>query len=76
MKCLAVHAKWLLDQAWRATYISVTAPYAAVMVGDVGSSIIAHDGAMLPLAQSSIFSLRPQNETQPGGTNGPLLSFN
>lgn len=61
MKCLAVCAKWLLDQAWCATYISVTAPYAAMMVEEVGSSIIAHDGATLPLAQSSIFSLKLQN---------------
>lgn len=76
MKCSALRAKWLLDHAWRATYISMTAPYAAVIVGDVGSFIIAYDGATLPLAQSSIFSLRLQNEAQPGGTNGPLLYFN
>lgn len=35
----AVCTKWLLDHAWCAVYISVTAPYAALVVGDVGSSI-------------------------------------
>ncbi|KAL6489963.1 hypothetical protein MHYP_G00003080 [Metynnis hypsauchen] len=34
-----MHTKWLLDHAWRSIYISLTAPYAVVVAGDVGSSI-------------------------------------